>query len=174
MRFALSRATGLACPIRLQSVRSVIFTVALIGLAMACGGSDQPTAPSSLLPVLPPPTAPAPPIAPDTAVSNNEIYLGEQTLYPRNDLFLTRYVLAKVNSSFRFEFYDYYGQVSRYPGHYSRTNSLITFTFNTCFLTCFPGVWGATATIHGDSLSVSYNEAMHESNFVDGVYVLAR
>jgi hypothetical protein len=55
-----------------------------------------------------------------------------------------------------------------YAGQYVRTDTGIGFAFAGASIA---GPWQAFGTASGDRLSVSYNELMQHSDFVDGVYV---
>jgi len=119
----------------------------LISLSIGCADATQPGEP----PVIVPPVAPP---APRAAVIATYQRLGE--LSPR-------YVLL-ADGYFTLEYDEYRGGVIRYPGTYSRADTVITFKFDISS-TAYTGAtaysrWEATGTIRGDTLAVKYNDGM--------------
>jgi hypothetical protein len=58
-----------------------------------------------------------------------------------------------------------------YRGGYNDANGVIALEWEGWSLA---GVWGATGTLKGDSLTIQYNEVMQFTDFEDAVYVLMR
>jgi hypothetical protein len=67
-------------------------------------------------------------------------------------------------SSPRFGFFEY-------GGSYARTDAQVAFVWDGWSTA---GPWGATGTLRGDTLHVTYNLVMQLSDFVDGDYVRVR
>ncbi len=177
MKLSLPRALRLARPLGVRRpIHSAVATVALIALTMACGDSTQPTAPPSVLPVIPPPAAAVPPPSPptDNVSTIVGIYQGDNNIYAQFDSFYrgtltSRYVLES-DQTFRLQFASPMSAFE-YAGKYSLTGSQITFDF---YGKSSLGSWQAIARVRGDSITVMYNTVMQLNDFVDGVYVRAR
>jgi hypothetical protein len=77
----------------------------------------------------------------------------------------SRYILYD-NGNFALQ-YDEYGGLE-YRGSYTKVASLITFNWEGWSTA---GPWGATATLRGDTLTVTYNDIMMMTDFEDAVYL---
>jgi len=161
--------------------RWLVGTVAFfVAAATACldlqGPADPylypvpPSNPVSPLPQPVPQNPPPPfPAVPNTAV----IYQGPESLYDsyawyHGSRVPTRYVFF-ADSSFQLQFASYRFGIFQYAGRYSRTESVVTFTWEGS-----GGSWETSATLRGDTLDVRYNETMIHSDFVEGRYILVR
>jgi hypothetical protein len=142
----------------------------LIILSTGCADATQsggPTAPPPASPPASPPTLNPPPFP---ALSRaGEIFRGPDSLYdffiPSNGSHLaSRYVLYD-STTFALQFSSSNRGFSEYAGHYSSADSVLTFTFDV------ESRWGATGTLRGDSLIITYNDWAMMSDFMDGVYV---
>lgn len=127
-----------------------------------CGDVTRPVAAAS--PASSPPTqrprAPAFPALSRRGV----IYRNDDAMYGVTS---SRYVFYK-DRTFALQFSSVAWGEFEYTGRFTRTDSLITFDWDGWSLA---GPWGATGTLHGDSLSVAYNTVMQLNDFTDGVYV---
>ena len=163
------------------SARFTMVALILIGLTMPLGcmdmlGARNPTAPPSdpNRPSPPPPATNGPP-PPFPTVSNAEIYDGPAPLYDEltpyhGSTLPSRYVLFN-DGKFQLQFSSYRFGIFSYAGRYSRTDSVITFTWDGWSTA---GPWGSTGTLRGDTLSVRYNMIMMLTDFIDGDYVRSR
>jgi hypothetical protein len=149
---------------------------ALLVLSAACADSTAPTRSNG--PYTPPPPLPVAtvPKAPDYPSPQREgvIYteVGAPYGYPGSTQFhggvpTSRFVFYDDGrfglqfSSPRFGFFEY-------GGTYARAGSQITFGWDGWSIA---GPWGASGTLRGDTLHVSYNTIMQLSDFIDGDYV---
>jgi hypothetical protein len=143
----------------------------LFVVSTGCGDATRPTRPPIQSPS-PPPPPPPPASAPafPSLTRPGVIYLGDSSIY---DAFIsfywskiaTRYVFYE-DSTFGLQFSSQRWSFFEYTGRFARRDSLITFDWGG-----WSTAWGATGTLKGDSLTVSYNLIMQLTDFVDGVYV---
>jgi len=142
---------------RLCIVRSLAAAVTAATI-VSCGSSETsaPTAPNQ--PVAPKPIVPTP--------STPAILGIYDRLTPSVIVGTSRYVLYQ-DSSFALE-YNTGGASYRYPGRFTRADSLVRFTF-TVPVTAEP--WVADAILKGDVLAVQYNTLMVLSDCENGEYL---
>ena len=164
------------------SARSAMVALVLIALTMplACSdatGARNPTAPPSdpNRPLPPPPATDGPPPPFPTVAGAVAIYDAGAGLYdeliPYHGSNLpSRYVLFG-DGTFQLQFSSYRFGIFSYAGRYSRSDSVMTFTWDGWSTA---GPWGSTGTLRGDTLAVRYNVVMMLSDFIDGDYVLSR
>ena len=156
--------------------RRRVFLVALACVAplVGCSGStEQPVAPIRYSP--PPPAPPyVTPTTPTTPSPNAKavIYQGQAGLYDSYNNYLggtsdSQYVLYD-DGTFALEFTTARFGPFSYFGRYTRTDSHFVFSWDG---SSAAGPWGSQATLHGDTLKVTYNLVMSMSDFVDGPYV---
>jgi len=146
----------------------------LIILATGCSDSTHsgaPTAPPVTLPPVSPPASPAvnptpefPPLSRPGEIFNGSDELYDVGLAYHGSHLGTRYVLYD-STTFGLQFSSYNFGFFEYAGHYSTAGSGLMFTFDA------EPRWQATGILHGDSLSISYNDWAMLSDFIDGVYV---
>jgi hypothetical protein len=134
------------------------------GCVDATRPTDPPAAPPAPAPVAPP--APAP-VAPPAAPPHSGPGVSYERVSPSFIPAASRYVLYDDNNTFSLQYGAPNGG-SEYPGRYVRTDSAITFQFDGWSVV---GPWLAQGTIHGDSLTVKYNDVMLWTDFEDGLYV---
>ena len=135
---------------------------ALLAISMACSEVTPPTAPSLPAEQIPTP-APTPPTHIPTfpAISQPaRVYIGTSSRYVLYD----EGTFALQYSTARNPFFEY-------RGTYSEANGHIDFSWEGWSAA---GPWGASGTLTGDSLSVTYNSIMQMTDFEDGVYVRQR
>ena len=152
-----------------QSVLAVVLG-AVISLMTGCN-SSPPTAPA---PLPPGPATPTP--GPTSGTFSFPELTRPATVYlqAEPDAFVynnrglkSRYVLYD-DGTFALQFADVDGKVYEYLGRYLLAGADVSFAF---WQESLAGPYGATATIAGDRLSVRYSDIMHESDFIDAVYV---
>jgi hypothetical protein len=140
-------------------------------------GCKDPAEPNVLAgpPQIAPPVTPPPvPVSPGfPALSRaGEIYLGAEEIYDviaayHGGKVVSRYVLY-ADSTFGLQFSSLRFGFFEYTGRFSRADTRITFDWDGW---SSAGKWGATGTLQGDKLDVSYNYIMWMTDFMDGVYV---
>jgi hypothetical protein len=143
-------------PMRLSIVRSlaVVLTAAVV---VSCGSSEPAAPPAPDQPVSPNPTAPAP---------NPPATLGiYDRLTPSVFVGTSRYVLYQ-DSSFALEYVA--GATYRYPGRFTRSDSLVRFNFT---VPAASEPWIANAVLRGTVLAIQYNTLMLLSDFENGEYL---
>ena len=140
--------------------RQVIFAFAAF-LAVGCGGasSSEPITPAEPSKPVTPPPPPKP--APALLATFDRV---SPSVFPGT----SRYVLYK-DSSFALEYTTSTSVVISYPGRFTRTDSLVRFTFTQAA----PAVWEANAVLRRTVLTVKYNSTMLFSDFEDGDYLLS-
>jgi hypothetical protein len=146
-------------------LRSSVVAV-LVMLAAACGGSGA-TSPSGTnqppvvtvppRPTFPPLSGPSRTLVFERALANR---VADYTIH-------SRFVLYD-NGAFILRFPTVAGD--GYRGGYTQVNGAITFEWDAWSPY---GSWGATGTLHGNSLTVQYNSIMQGADFEDAVYMLA-
>jgi hypothetical protein len=169
-----------------EAVRAFVALGTLITFSAACAEPARPAAPPAASPrdpVTPAPPAPAPPVPaepwpaapPFPALARpGEVYSGPDTLYhvfhaSHSSRLASRYVLY-ADGTFVLQFSSVGSGLGEYRGRYARADARVTFDWDGWSTA---GPWGATGTLRGDTLRVTYNDVMHWSDFIDGVYVRA-
>ena len=141
--------------------------VALLVLSAACGDS-VPTSPTgtSQGPPLASPTPPPPTNLPPLSGPSRTFSFERELSYR----------VSEYTKASRFVLYDngafvlqYAGLGIEYRGRYTEANGLIVFEWEGW---SSAGPWGATGTLTGNSLLVSYNMIMQLTDFEDAVYTL--
>lgn len=140
----------------MRSRTGVLLVATLTTLLAACADSASIAGTGSNCPCFP--AATTPPVDHGAAM----VYLAPDSLYGQ----LSRYLLY-ADGTFVLEI----GGYTR-TGTYVRTDSLITFAWGGA--SNGVGVWGATAVVRGDDMTVTYNLAMALSDFANGTYRLQR
>ena len=134
--------------------------VAILPIAVACGEST-PAAPTSPVPT---------PVAPVPASSDS----GHAVLYQRvarmSSGMTDAYRLSEADSTFVIVF-NGSATYDGWAGKYQRTDSLLVFHYKA---TNIQGELAATGILRGDTLVLSYNTIMHDTDFEDGKYVRQR
>jgi hypothetical protein len=148
-----------------------------ICLAMACTDATQPAPPIASVdgPAARPAASvrvPVPKLVPRPSPATT--YDAPTNLYDayfnyHGGSLTSRYVLYP-SGAFTLQFNSPRFGFFEYPGEYVRTDSEVTLRFGGWSTA---GAWEAHATMHGDSLRVTYNLIMTLSDFIDGVYVRA-
>ena len=153
--------------------RALLLAVCALPLFVACADSLQPfRAPDQGG------TAPLPPlVAPGFAplMQSGQIYVAEPSL---DDVYskyhgaplASRFVLYD-DSTFALQFASGLFGTFEYGGRFTRADSQITFIWKGWSAA---GAWGAEGTLHGNSLTVAYNDIMQLTDFIDGTYRLSR
>ena len=137
----------------MSRTRLALALAAVLSLPVACSDVTSPAdAP------LPPPTQPTFPATTGPAT----IYVEQGSLYGLDGL--TRFVLYE-NGAFALQFKG--SLPLEFAGRYTRVDSLVTFEWKGA------SAWGATGTMRGDELVVTYNAIMQLTDFVGGTYVRA-
>ena len=119
----------------------------------------------------PPPTAPAPP-ASQPVIDNRfsgplrTFAFAAQTSYPVSHYTQTSHFRLYDNGAFALDYSS-----GSYVGKYTETNGSLVFEWEAG---SSGGVWGATGTISGDTLTVRYNTVMQMSDFEDASYLRLR
>jgi hypothetical protein len=163
-----------------ESARGVASAVVLsfvLALSVGCMDSAPPVAPAGppVYVPTPSPVVPGPPPAFPPLTRPGEIYasaadLRDPVVLVQRWGFASRYVLYE-DSTFALQFSSVKTGFLAYLGRYVRTDTVMTFNFND---ENAAGAWRAVGTLHGDSISVSYNIVMYLADFVDDVYVRSR
>jgi hypothetical protein len=137
-------------------------------LSASCAG--DPTQPTGQTSQPPGDQLPAPPFP---ALSRpGVIYLGDPKIY---DVFAgslgpriaSRFVFFE-DSTFSLQFTSARNPFFEYTGRFNRADSVIALGWYEVGLA---GPWEAIGRLAGDTMRVSYNDVMHFSDFLDGVYV---
>lgn len=157
-----------------RSRAGALFVVAACALAMLAGCSDpaqtfRPADPLPPQPPQPPQVFHAPEFGPLT--QKGRVFTADPSLTDLYTKFhgaslFSRFVLYD-DSTFALQFASAQAGLFDYEGKYSRVGSQIVFTWKGWSTA---GPWGAEATLHGDSLTVSYNLIMQLTDFIDGTY----
>jgi hypothetical protein len=141
--------------------------VALVLISAACGGAkpSSPTAmaPTSIVPSLVPP--PPPNFPPLSGPSRTFVFDHELSYHVRDWTRASRFVLYDDGG-----FVLQYEKQGEYRGGYTETSGVLTLEWEGWSAA---GVWGATGTIEGNTLTVRYNQVMGLTDFEDAVYALA-
>ena len=114
---------------------------------------------------LPPPPS-FPPLSRPATVYNETV----QVYGPETDKYSTRFVFFD-DGTFQLQFSSQRFGWSTVPGRYSTTESIISLAFTD---NGPAGKWEATASVSGDTLTVSYNQLMRLDDFINGRYIRAR
>ncbi|HWJ15500.1 MAG TPA: hypothetical protein VNS10_17300 [Gemmatimonadaceae bacterium] len=147
-----------------MSRRFIVTFAAFIAIgAVSCSDASsseptpvvQPSKPANPTPTTP--TAPAP-----------AILATFDRISPSSFPGTSRYILYK-DSSFALEYTTNSGSAFRYPGRFTRTDSLVRFSFTQAD----PTAWVANAIVRRTVLVVRYNDRMLFSDFEDGDYLLS-
>jgi hypothetical protein len=165
MSCALLRNTRPAASAR--RARKLAGLAVALGISIACADSTPPVAP-------PAPAAPAAAPAFPALSRAGEIYVAGASLYGamsayHGGVLASRFVLYG-DDRFALQFSSPAWGFFEYGGRYARTDSGLVFAFDGSSIA---GPWQATGTLSGERLSVTYNDLMIHSDFVDGVYVRA-
>lgn len=145
-----------------QSHLRLAIVFVLVAVATACGGTDQPTAPS----VTNPPRTPAP--AAPIATPGFPPIVKPARVFPFEHQL--SYAVMDYTKGSRYVLYDdgtfslQYTRGFEYPGTYTTVNGVVTFAFQSAG-------WTASGPLQGDEISVRYNENMSLSDFEDAVYL---
>ena len=146
------------------AVRSGV-VVALLVVSTGCGTSG-PTSPNGRTEATPVP-GPAPPQPTPPLSGPSRSFAFDHAL---------SYGVSEYTKRSRFVLYDSGAFALQYPicncpgeyrGRYTDANGVITFEWDGWSLA---GPWGATGTLHGDTLTVQYNLIMQLTDFEDAVY----
>lgn len=169
----IDRGSGKRVPINAREtfpdVPASRHTVELLGLTPGCLTSDGPLRVIDLAVGATVEVHFTVACAPPTG--SRKVYVGTDGMY---DFFnsthgkLTSSYVLHEDGAFALQFSSLrYGDFE-YLGRYTRTDTLITFSWEGWSIA---GEWGATGILRGDSLSVRYNLIMSLTDFIDGVYV---
>lgn len=142
----------------MRSRTGVLLVAMVTTLLAACADSSSIAGTGSSCPCFPASTPSTPAVDHGAAT----VYLAPDALYGQP----SRYVLY-ADGTFLLEI----GAYAR-TGTYVRTESVITFAWGGASNGI--GVWGASAVMRGDEMSVTYNLAMALSDFENGTYTLQR
>ena len=151
--------------VTIKSIGANVLCVVVLVLSAACGGANQPAAPS------PQPSAAATPMAATTRQPSFPAVLKPARIFAFDHAGLPVQPYT-INS--RFVLYDdgtfelQYAAQGSYAGTYTETSGVVVFAWQGWSVA---GPWGATGTLAGDSLAVNYNTIMQLSDFEDAVYV---
>ena len=157
---------------------------AVFSLSVACAdptGPGQPRVPGqprepsqpAQPPTLPGSGSPASPGFP-TLSKSGDIYNESNSIYAASYAYqggslVSRYVLYQ-DGTFALQFVSGTSGFFEYPGTYTREGTVVTFAWQGWSTA---GPWGSSATLDGDSLTVTYNIIMLMTDFENGRYVKA-
>ena len=157
-----------------SNARSALGRFALVFvLSVGCMDSVPPVALAGApvsSPVVPGPPPAFPPLTRPGEIYASAADLRDPVILVQRWGFATRYLLYE-DSTFALQFSSAKTGFFAYLGRYLRTDTVMTFNFND---ENAAGAWRAVGTLHGDSISVSYNIVMYLADFVDDVYVRSR
>ena len=154
--------------------RALLLAACALPLFVACADSLQPfRAPDQGGSTAPLPPLVSPGFAP--LMQSGQIYVAEPSL---DDVYskyhgarlASRFVLYD-DSTFALQFASGLFGTFEYGGRFTRADSQITFIWKGWSAA---GAWGAEGTLHGNSLTVAYNDIMQLTDFIDGTYRLSR
>ena len=149
--------------------RALLLAVCALPIFVACADSVQPFGAPDQGGTTPLPPLVAPGFAPLT--QSGQIYSAEVRL---DDVYskyhgarlVSRFVLYD-DSTFALQFASGLFGHFEYDGRFTRADSQITFIWQGWSAA---GAWGAEGTLHGNTLTVAYNDIMHLTDFIDGTY----
>jgi hypothetical protein len=149
----------------IQSRSRLGLSLALLAVTAACSGAKSPTAPAPPRPD--PPAAvsvPQGPLPPITGPARVFTYVSSPVS-----------PLGVITSVSRYVLYDDGTFALQYPGpfEYRGTYTAADGAFGLAFSAHPAGVWQASATLDGGTLTVRYNVDMRLSDFEDAIYRIA-
>jgi hypothetical protein len=147
----------------MSRARLALLRATLVAFTVACQDFSSPAAP----PPAAPPATPFPPVLPEIR-GPGTTYLEKTSIYSRFG-YVSRFILY-TDGTFALQFTGR-GPPLEYAGHYTRTDSEVTFDFYWKPWSISPAA--ATASLRGDEMVVSYTEAMGWNDFIGGAYVHA-